>query len=90
MLDNYYYYLFVYTFVPQFGLSSVDVGFVFIISGGTYALIAPIIGHVCDTGLNPKKIMIVGTILTVISYSIVGPAPFMPIQKYERNILILR
>lgn len=67
--------------IRGFGLSSVDVGFVFIISGGTYALIAPVIGYVCDTGLNPKKIMIIGTILTVISYSLVGPAPFMPLQK---------
>lgn len=67
--------------IRGFGLSSVNVGFVFIISGGTYALIAPIIGYVCDTGLNPKKIMIFGTVLTVVSYSIVGPAPFVPLNK---------
>ncbi|XP_029342889.1 MFS-type transporter SLC18B1 isoform X1 [Acyrthosiphon pisum] len=76
--------------IRGFGLSSVEVGFVFIITGGTYALIAPVIGYVCDTGLNPKKIMIIGTILTVISYSLVGPAPFMPIEKYGRTVLILR
>lgn len=69
-------------YISQFGLSSVDVGFVFIISGGTYALVAPVIGYVCDTGINPKKIMIIGTVLTVISYSIVGPAPFVPLKKY--------
>jgi len=57
---------------------------VFIISGGTYALIAPVIGYVCDTGLNPKKMMIVGTVLTIVSYSIVGPAPFVPLDKYAR------
>ncbi|XP_050419743.1 MFS-type transporter SLC18B1-like [Adelges cooleyi] len=67
--------------IRPFGLSPIDVGFVFIISGGTYALVAPVIGYVCDTGANPKKIMIFGTILTVISYSIVGPAPFMPLEK---------
>jgi len=33
--------------------------------------------------------MIIGTILTVISYSIVGPAPFMPLQKYEQIKLII-
>lgn len=31
--------------------------------------------------------MIIGTILTVISYSLVGPAPFVPLQKYEQIIL---
>ncbi|XP_050541625.1 MFS-type transporter SLC18B1-like isoform X2 [Daktulosphaira vitifoliae] len=67
--------------IRPFGLSPVDVGFVFIISGGTYALVAPMIGYICDTGVNPKKIMIFGTLLTVISYSIVGPAPYMPLDK---------
>ncbi|CAI6348688.1 unnamed protein product [Macrosiphum euphorbiae] len=67
--------------IRGFGLSSVEVGFMFIISGGTYALIVPVVGYVYDTGLNPKKIMIIGTILTVVSFSMVGPAPFMPIEK---------
>lgn len=75
-------------FDPQFGLSSVDVGFVFIITGGTYAFIAPVIGYVCDTGLNPKKIMILGSILTVVSYAIVGPAPFVPLSKYAHYQLL--
>lgn len=61
-----------------------QVGLVFIISGGTYALTAPFIGYVCEIGLNPKKIMISGTILTIISYAIVGPAPGLPIEKYGR------
>lgn len=72
-------------FVSQFQLSSVEVGFVFIISGGTYALTAPFIGYVCEIGMNPKQIMIAGTVLTVISYSIVGPAPYMPLEKYGRR-----
>ncbi|VVC34301.1 Major facilitator superfamily,Major facilitator superfamily domain [Cinara cedri] len=67
-------------------VTPIQVGFVFIISGGTYALIAPIVGYVCDIGFNPKKIMILGTILTVISYAIVGPAPFVPLSK---NILLV-
>jgi len=64
------------------------VDFVFIISGGTYALIAPVIGYICDHGLNPKKLMIIGTILTIISYSIVGPAPFVPFKKYGNSKLL--
>lgn len=75
--------------VSQFGLTSVDVGFVFIISGGTYALIAPFIGYICDIGLNPKKVMIGGAALTIVSYSIVGPAPFMPLQKYAPTDVII-
>jgi hypothetical protein len=62
---------------------------VFIISGGTYALIAPVVGYICDTGLNPKKVMIMGSILTIISYSIVGPAPFMPLEKYGRTYVFI-
>lgn len=67
--------------VLQFGLSSIQVGFVFIIYGGTYALISPFIGQICDAGFDPKKMVILGTILTAISFSIVGPAPFVPLNK---------
>lgn len=68
----------------QFELSPIHVGFVFFITGGVYVVTTPIAGYVYNNikGLNPKKSMIFASVLTIISYSIVGPAPFVPLDKY--------
>ncbi|XP_075235922.1 MFS-type transporter SLC18B1-like isoform X2 [Lycorma delicatula] len=63
----------------QFGLSPIAMGMMFIISGGTYALIAPIVGRLCDRWIYPKRVIAVGCLLITTSYIIVGPAPFLPI-----------
>lgn len=63
----------------QFKLPSYALGFVFIISGGIYALTAPFVGRLCDKSIYPKKLMAIGNILIILSFSITGPAPFLPV-----------
>lgn len=65
----------------QFNLTPVAMGLMFVISGGTYACIAPIIGRICDRWAYPKRVISVGCLLIVTSYSLVGPAPFLPLPK---------
>ncbi|XP_046990959.1 MFS-type transporter SLC18B1-like [Schistocerca americana] len=63
----------------EFKLPPFALGFVFIISGGIYALTAPFVGRLCDKRIYPKKLMAVGNILIIISFSLIGPAPFIPV-----------
>lgn len=65
----------------QFNLTPVAMGLMFVISGGTYACVAPIIGRICDRWAYPKRVISVGCLLIVTSYSLVGPAPFLPLPK---------
>lgn len=65
----------------EFGISSIAVGFMFIISGGTYACVAPFVGRICDTWAHPRKVMIWGCLLITTSFILVGPLPFSGIPK---------
>ncbi|XP_054273005.1 MFS-type transporter SLC18B1-like isoform X2 [Macrosteles quadrilineatus] len=62
-----------------FNLSPIAMGLMFVISGGTYACVAPIVGRICDRWAYPKRVISVGCVLVVISFTIVGPAPFVPL-----------
>ncbi|XP_022919162.1 MFS-type transporter SLC18B1-like [Onthophagus taurus] len=61
----------------QFGLSPVILGIMFVINGGTYALMAPIWGWLCDNFVHPKFITFTGTLLVATAFALVGPAPFI-------------
>ncbi|RZF38885.1 hypothetical protein LSTR_LSTR006542 [Laodelphax striatellus] len=63
----------------QFDLSPVAMGLMFIISGGTYAMIAPVVGRLCDRWIYPKQVIVFGCLLIMTSFMIVGPAPFLPL-----------
>ncbi|KAL1140892.1 hypothetical protein AAG570_000820 [Ranatra chinensis] len=65
--------------IREFGLSPVSNGLMFIISGGTYALVAPLVGRICDKWVYPKKVMCAGSLLVITSYILVGPSPFLPL-----------
>ncbi|XP_073984851.1 MFS-type transporter SLC18B1-like isoform X2 [Rhodnius prolixus] len=64
-----------------FQLSPVTNGLMFIISGGTYALTAPLVGRICDRWIYPKRVLGIGTLFIITSYIIIGPAPFLNIPK---------
>lgn len=61
----------------QFGLSPVILGLMFVINGGTYAIVAPLWGLLCDRTCSPKIVTVMGTILVAIAFTLVGPAPYM-------------
>lgn len=58
--------------LEQFKLSAVMVGVMFVINGGVYALIAPLVGMMIDKCKTPKIASICGSICIVIGFSLVG------------------
>lgn len=52
----------------------------FVISGGVYALSAPLYGWFCDKTDNPKLLTISGTIFIAVAFCLIGPAPFIPTE----------
>uniref|UniRef100_A0A8D8SSK7 MFS-type transporter SLC18B1 n=1 Tax=Cacopsylla melanoneura TaxID=428564 RepID=A0A8D8SSK7_9HEMI len=62
----------------QFELSPMVLGLMFVINGGTYALMAPCWGWLCDRYLHPKVVTVIGCVLLAAGFSLIGPAPFVP------------
>lgn len=56
----------------QFDLSAVQLGVVFIINGGVYAIIAPFVGIFVDKCKNPKIASIIGSFCIIIAFSLIG------------------
>ncbi|XP_033212868.1 MFS-type transporter SLC18B1-like isoform X2 [Belonocnema kinseyi] len=65
----------------EFDLGPVIVGLMFVINGGTYALTAPAWGWFCDKRFHPKIATVVGCVLVMIGFCLIGPAPFIPYPK---------
>ena len=49
----------------------------FVVNGGSYALTAPLFGLFCDRVGRPALVNAVGAFLIVISFTFLGPAPFV-------------
>nr|CAH7734219.1 unnamed protein product [Callosobruchus chinensis] len=64
----------------HFMLPPIILGLMFVINGGTYALTAPIFGWFCDKFCSPKLVTVLGTVLVAGGFSLLGPAPFVPMQ----------
>lgn len=65
----------------QFKLSIVVVGFLFIIDGGVFAAASPIVGKLCDSGVHPKLLILIGHLTSVIGISFIGPLAILPIDS---------
>lgn len=61
-------------------LSPVQMGLMFILNGSTYALLAPFWGMMCDKYLAPRTLITFGAVVVVLSFTFVGPMPFLPIK----------
>ena len=60
------------------------------VNGGVYALCAPIWGYMCDKKLPPNVVTALGSVLITISFTFLGPAPFIPIPTmYEVCVAML-
>jgi len=55
-------------------------GFMFMVNGLAYALSAPLWGQIGDKFKCPKVLIFVGSILVSISFLLLGPAPFIPLE----------
>ncbi|XP_054157220.1 MFS-type transporter SLC18B1-like [Oppia nitens] len=64
----------------QFNLSPLLIGSIFIIFGATHAIITPIWGKLCENGISPKKLCIIGYLLCTVGYLFIGPQFFIPIE----------
>nr|CAD7405068.1 unnamed protein product [Timema poppensis] len=64
----------------QFDLGPVMMGVMFVLSGAMYTITAPLVGRLCDTRVYPKKFISIGSALIIISYLLVGPFPYLPIE----------
>ncbi|CAG2055480.1 unnamed protein product [Timema podura] len=64
----------------SFDLGPVMLGVMFVLSGAMYTITAPLVGRLCDTRVYPKKFISIGSILIIISYLLVGPFPYLPLD----------
>lgn len=62
----------------HFNLTGIELGLMFVINGGVYAIIAPGFGWLCDRLYSPKIVTVAGTILISAGFMLIGPAPFIP------------
>lgn len=62
----------------QFDLSAVQLGVMFIINGGVYACVAPMVGMLVDRCSTPKIASIIGSFCIIIGFCLVGPADDLP------------
>ncbi|CAB3368781.1 Hypothetical predicted protein [Cloeon dipterum] len=72
----------------QFNLSPVLMGFMFIISGAMYAMVAPFAGFLCDRGVGPKVLASVGNFCIAFSYFLIGPSPFFAMDTVLWMVII--
>jgi len=59
----------------QFGMSPFQASLLFIIDGGIYALITPIIGKLLDKGVDCKVVLVFGSGFICFGYLLLAPAP---------------
>nr|CAD7429371.1 unnamed protein product [Timema monikensis] len=64
----------------KFDLGPVMLGVMFVLSGAMYTITAPLVGRLCDTRVYPKKFISIGSVLIIISYLLVGPFPYLPLE----------
>jgi len=70
----------------DYKMNAVEVGAMFVINGGVYGVAAPVFGWLCDR-YSPKKIAFLGAFLMVISFALMGPLPFLQIEKSKALII---
>jgi len=59
----------------QFGMSPFQASLLFIIDGGVYALITPIIGKLLDRGLDTRVVLVLGSGCICFGFLVLAPAP---------------
>ena len=61
-------------------LTPLEIGLLFIVNGTAYAVSAPVWGRMCDRLLAPHYVTCIGSMLIVVAFMLIGPAPFLPIR----------
>ncbi len=63
--------------LEQFELDASQVGRIFMLNGGVYALSAPLWGMLCDKTSQLKIYSLIGALLTILGFILIGPLPFI-------------
>ena len=71
-----------------FHLSWSWVGFIFLLNGMGYAASNPLWGKLCDKGVSPVKSMLLGVIMIVVAFSLIGPLPFLAAEPNLGMIIL--
>ncbi|CAK5074786.1 unnamed protein product [Meloidogyne enterolobii] len=67
--------------LAQFNLSTIMVGFMFLLCGGFYCVTAPLWGFILDRWHCCNLLMLFGSTATIFAMLFVGPSPFLDIDK---------
>jgi len=59
----------------QFSLTPTQASLLFVIDGGVYAIVTPIVGRYLDKGLDCKCVLLVGSAVILLGYLLLAPAP---------------
>ncbi|CAL8142745.1 unnamed protein product [Orchesella dallaii] len=61
--------------LTQFGLNHFEIGSIYMLNGGVYALSAPFWGKFCEKSSQPKIFSVAGSFLTILGFVLIGPIP---------------
>ena len=61
-------------------LSPLMLGLMFIVSGAAYGILAPIWGRLCDKGISTLLLTVIGSLIIIVAFLLIGPAPFIPLN----------
>ncbi|MCL4158758.1 UNVERIFIED_CONTAM: hypothetical protein GTU68_050739 [Idotea baltica] len=61
-------------------LSPLQLGFMFVLNGAAYALLAPIWGKLSDKWLTSQTVSMLGAFFIACAFILLGPAPFLPLH----------
>ncbi|KAL7644688.1 UNVERIFIED_CONTAM: hypothetical protein RMT77_004229 [Armadillidium vulgare] len=67
-------------------LSPFHLGLMFILTGTSYAIVAPIWGKVCDRWMTPQAVWSIGAVIVCIAFLLLGPAPYLNLKM---NLIII-
>lgn len=73
----------------SFKLSPLKLGLMFVLNGATYGFFAPLWGWLSDKKVNPRVVVIFGAVVVTASFMMVGPAPYIPVEKITLPICIV-
>jgi len=65
-------------YAVDIGASVTQVGVIFLALGGSYMLVTPVAGVVCDKIGYPSMVALLGNLAMVIAFTFLAPLPFLP------------
>lgn len=74
--------------IRVFDLSPFQLGLMFVLNGATYGIFAPFWGWLSDKVLQPRTVILFGSVITSLSFIMVGPTPGLGVPKSLEIIIV--